>query len=128
MWKILLCIGHCTNSKEVKANVQQACFLSVCLKRAASGPLQPLRTTRQSGLRVSSIPEHRSAPSFSFQAILCWKCVIGDAFCIIPDQAHICIVNKSICHFSCSALSQCTGLRGQNKTIINGVMSRFYHN
>lgn len=29
MWEILLCISHYGNSKEVKAKVKQACFLSV---------------------------------------------------------------------------------------------------
>lgn len=98
------------------------------LKRAASDPLQPLRTTRQSWLSNCAAPLSTDQFNlFHFRLSYAMKHVIGYPFCIISDQAQICIVNKSICHFSCLALSQCTGLRGQKKNIINGVVSRFYH-
>lgn len=70
------------------------------------------------GSRDSVSVQHPWAQISSIFFISCYPMLgnlTGDAFCIISHQAHISIVNKSICHFSCSAPSQCTGLRGQKK-------------
>lgn len=104
----------------VKAKVKQACLLTACawavLRTAESDPLQPLRTTRR--LWISNCTASLSTDQlnlFHFRLTYTMKHVIGYAFCIISNLAQICIVNKSICHFNCWALSQLTELRGQTK-------------
>lgn len=92
---------------------------SMCLsslRAAALDLLQPLRTERQSWItKCTASLSTDQLNLFHFRLTYTMKHIIGYAFCIISNLAQICIVNKSICHFNCLALSQLTGLRGQTK-------------
>lgn len=114
VWKIL-CVTHPGKSRG-EAGLFSHSMCPSSLRTAASDPLQPLRTARR--LWISNCTASLSTDQlnlFHFMLTYPMKHVIGYAFCIISNRAQICIVNKSICHFNCLALSQLTGLRGQTK-------------
>lgn len=115
MWKILLCITRRRKSEGEASPYSR----SLCLSGSECSSARSITATENcKRLWIRNCTASLSTDQlnlFHFRLTYTMKHVIGYAFCIISNLAQICIVNKSICHFNCLALSPLTGLRGQTK-------------